>query len=147
MLLLRDGGAQPPCQLFVLFFFLGLQISICFFSHVVSYCFTRDIKGSCTTIRMPSTTSSRISEMAIVGQPQPLICCINFSGHLLMSRDYKKCWTVLLCISTYSFIWWNDICSSKIGPTHISRTQRHLVFVFQSWKMTLDHIESHSKFE
>ena len=32
-------------------------------------------------------TNCRISEMAIVGQPQSLICCINFSGHLLKLKD------------------------------------------------------------
>ena len=86
-LFLCDGGAQPPCQLFTVIFFLGLQISICFFCHVVCHCFTRDTEGPYIAMLMLSTTNSRTSEMAIVGQPQPLICCINFSGHLLILQE------------------------------------------------------------
>ena len=35
-LMLRYWGAQPPCQLFTVIFFLGLQTSICFVSDVLS---------------------------------------------------------------------------------------------------------------
>ena len=113
--MLRDRGVQPPCQLFTVNFFLGLQILICFFSHVVChvilYCFTHDIEGPSNAMCMPSTTNSRILEMAIVCQP--LICCISFRGQLPMLQDKLKS---LLFISAYSFIWWNEI-----GPTNISR--------------------------
>ena len=57
---------------FYCYFFLGLQISICFVSdvcHVIFYCLTRDTEDSYTAMRIPSTTNSRILEMAIVGQP------------------------------------------------------------------------------
>ena len=71
---------------FYCYFLFGLKIWICFFSHVVChvilYCFARDIEGPCTAMRVPNTTNSRISEMSIVGQP--LFCCINFGGHLLI---------------------------------------------------------------
>ena len=50
-------------------FFLGLQISICFVSDVLSYDLVLFTEGSYTTMRMPRTTDSRISEMEIVGQP------------------------------------------------------------------------------
>ena len=76
----------------------SFAVSICFFSHVVSHCFTRDIEGPYSAMRMPSTTYSRISEMAIVRQPHawpyPLICCINFSEHLLILRDILESFAV-----------------------------------------------------
>ena len=74
-LLLGDGGVQPPCQLFTVILFLGLQVSICFFSHVVChvilYCFTHDIEGPYTAMRMSSTANSWISEMVMVGPCGP----------------------------------------------------------------------------
>ena len=96
---------EPPCQLFTVIVFLGLQISICFFSQVVFHCFTRDIKEPYTAMRMPSTTYSRISEMAIVRQPdawpQPLICCINFSEHLFILQDILKSFAVSICFFSH----------------------------------------------
>ena len=108
-----------------------------FFSHVVCHCFTRNIKGSYTVMRMPSTTNSSQSEIAIVGQPQPLICCINLVD---IFSYYKTYWRVLVFISTYSFILWNEIFRSKIGPINISRIQWQNQGRHQSWKMTLGHI-------
>ena len=58
------------------------------------YCFTRDIEGPCTVMHMPSTNNSRISEMAIIGQRQPLICCINFTRHLLILQDTLESFAV-----------------------------------------------------
>ena len=52
-LLLPDGAAQPPWQFFTAIFFLGAA----------------NLEGPYTAMRMPSTTNSRISEMAIVRQP------------------------------------------------------------------------------
>ena len=77
-LLLRDGGAQPPCQLFTVFFLGAANLDLLLY-HVVCHCFQRDIEGPYTAMRMPSTTNCRVLEMTIVGQPQSLICCINFS--------------------------------------------------------------------
>ena len=37
--------------------------------HVIFYCLTRDTEDSYPVMRMPSTTDSRILEIAIVGQP------------------------------------------------------------------------------
>ena len=68
---LRDGATQPPCQLLTVIFFLGAANLDLVFSHVVCYCFACDTEEQYTAMRMPSTTNSRISEMAIVGQLQP----------------------------------------------------------------------------
>ena len=70
--------------------------------------------GSYTALRMPSTANSRISEMAVVGQT---LCCILLD----ICFYFKTYWSVLLFISTYSFVGWNEICNSKIGPINISR--------------------------
>ena len=87
-------------------FFLGLQISICFFSHV---------ERPYTAMRMPSTTNPTISETAIVGQLHASAFDLLhwFWWTLLMLRDYKTYWRVFLFISTYSFIWWNQICTVR----------------------------------
>ena len=53
--------------------------------------------------------------MAFVGQP---FCRILVDICLY----FKTYWSILLFISTYSFIWRNEICSSKkIGMISISR--------------------------
>ena len=54
--------------------------------------------------------------MSVVGQP----FCFEF---ILVDicLHFKTYWSVLLFHSTYSFIWWNEICSSKIGPINISQ--------------------------
>ena len=56
--------------------------------HVIFYCLTRDQEDSYTAMRMPSTTDSRILEMAIVGQPLiAALKAIDFSGHLLIFQE------------------------------------------------------------
>ena len=115
------------------------------------HCFTRDIEGPYTAIHMPSTINFRISEMAIVGQTHPLICCINFSGHLSILQDIWE----FCCLSAHKV----SSCGMRFAAVRLGRADKHLpdsvtepketfrlVFVFQIWKMTLDHIESHSKF-
>ena len=52
--------------------------------------------------------------MAVVGQ---LFCFILVDICLY----FKIYWSVLLFNSPYSFIWWNEICSSKIESIDISR--------------------------
>ena len=68
--LLRDGGAQPPFQLRTVIFLWAASLDLlCKSCQVIFYYLTRDIEDSYTAMRMPSTTDSRISEMAVVGQP------------------------------------------------------------------------------
>ena len=62
--------------------------------------------------------------MAVVGQP---FCFILVDIRLY----FKKYWSVLLFNSTCSFIWWNEICSSKTGPIDISR----ILFAFEPYPL------------
>ena len=57
--------------------------------HVIFYCLARDTEDSYTVMCMPSTTDSRILEMAIVGHDL-LSKVIDISGHLLIFQELLK---------------------------------------------------------
>ena len=70
---------------------------------MIFYCLTHDQEDSYTAMRMPSTTDSRILEMAIVvGQSSLLMAAfkaIDFSGHLLI---FQEIFGAFCCLSAHA---------------------------------------------
>ena len=94
--LLHDGGVQSSCQLFTVNVFLGAANSNLLLYHVVCDCFT------CACSVSP-----------ILGFQKRQSILVDSCSY------YKTYWRLLWFISTYCFIWWNDICSSNIELINI----------------------------